>query len=413
METEVELEAQPTSEEPKSTLTESQKLFFDKCTFRKERSSHSKEDISVEDIESTNEQEEESTTDNVCKTKACLDELRSLRTIIQAQAKKIELLEEKLSQVKINQDEEDPDGVENKNKKRKRDISGIQSIMNASIIEDSSNKDIEISALNEENKLMKEEINQLKKKKNTEENPLKTNAENSTPNILTLIKDLQTSIDKRFSDMHELITEKKKEDDNPNSKVASSVTYANIVGESQSESTPTSFRAIMMATKNEELAEEAEKKRRECNLTIHGKEENGDDDKLFVQNLNKQISVGSVKINQIMRVGEIKANKIRPLKVVLSSPDEKNKVLYSMKNLKGNELYKAISVTDDYTINEREMIREFVKKAKKENEKEDKDSNYIWRVRGCPKNGLTIKRLTKFPQKTTQIAQLVMYKRVN
>lgn len=405
METEVELEAQPTSEEPKSTLTESQKLFFDKCTFRKERSSHSKEDISVEDIESTNEQEEESTTDNVCKTKACLDELRSLRTIIQAQAKKIELLEEKLSQVNINQDEEDPDGVENKNKKRKRDISGIQSIMNASIIEDSSNKDIEISALNEENKLMKEEINQLKKKKNTEENPLKTNAENSTPNILTLIKDLQTSIDKRFSDMHELITEKKKEDDNPNSKVASSVTYANIVGESQSESTPTSFRAIMMATKNEELAEEAEKKRRECNLIIHGKEENGDDDKLFVQNLNKQISVGSVKINQIMRVGEIKANKIRPLKVVLSSPDEKNKVLYSMKNLKGNELYKGISVTDDYTINEREMIREFVKKAKKENEKEDKESNYIWRVRGCPKNGLTIKRLTKFPQKTNQIAQ--------
>ena len=405
METEVELEAQPTSEEPKSILTESQKLFFDKCTFRKERSSHNKEDISVEDMESTNEEEEESTTDNVCKTKACLDELTSLRTIIQAQAKKIELLEEKLSQVNINQNEEDPDGVENKNKKRKRDISGIQSIMNASIIEDSSNKDIEISALNEENKLMKEEINQLKKKKNTEENPLKTNAENSTPNILTLIKDLQTSIDKRFSDMHELITEKKKEDDNPNSKVASSVTYSSIVGESQSESTPTSFRAIMMATKNEELAEEAEKKRRECNLIIHGKEENGDDDKLFVQNLNKQISVGSVKINQIMRVGEIKANKIRPLKVVLSSPDEKNKVLYSMKNLKGNELYKGISVTDDYTINEREMIREFVKKAKKENEKEDKESNYIWRVRGCPKNGLTIKRLTKFPQKTNQIAQ--------
>ena len=405
METEVELEAQPTSGEPKSTLTESQKLFFDRCTFRKERSSHNKEDISVEDMESTNEEEEESTTDNVCKTKACLDELTSLRTIIQAQAKKIELLEEKLTQVNINQDEEDPDGVENKNKKRKRDISGIQSIMNASIIEDSSNKDIEISALNEENKLMKEEINQLKKKKNTEENPVKTNAENSTPNILTLIKDLQTSIDKRFSDMHELITEKKKEDDNPNSKVASSVTYSSIVGESQSESTPTSFRAIMMATKNEELAEEAEKKRRECNLIIHGKEENGDDDKLFVQNLNKQISVGSVKINQIMRVGEIKANKIRPLKVVLSSPDEKNKVLYSMKNLKGNELYKGISVTDDYTINEREMIREFVKKAKKENEKEDKESNYIWRVRGCPKNGLTIKRLTKFPQKTTQIAQ--------
>ena len=407
METEVELEAQTTSGDQKSILTENQKLFFDKCTYRKEKSTHNKEDISVEDIESTNEQGEEgSTTDHVCKTKACLDELTSLRTIIQAQAKKIELLEEKLSQVNINQEEEDPNGVENKNKKRKRDISGIQSIMNASIIEDSSNKDIEISALNEKNKLMKEEIDRLKKEKNSEESPVQIDTENdSTPNILTVIKDLQTSIDKRFSDMHELITKTKKEDDNPTSKVASPITYASMVGENQQESTPTTFRAIMMATKNEELAEEAEKKRRECNLIIHGKEENGDDDKLFVQNLNKQISVGSVKINQVVRVGEIKANKIRPIKVVLSSLDEKNKVLYSMKNLKGNELYKGISVTDDYTVNEREIIREFVKKAKEENEKEDKDSNYIWRVRGCPKDGLTIKRLTKFPRKTNQTAQ--------
>ena len=245
--------------------------------------------------------------------------------------------------------------MENTNKKRKRDISGIQSIMNASIIEDSSNKDIEISALNEKNKLMKEEIDRLKKEKNSEESPVQIDTENdSTPNILTVIKDLQTSIDKRFSDMHELITKTKKEDDNPTSKVASPITYASMVGENQQESTPTTFRAIMMATKNEELAEEAEKKRRECNLIIHGKEENGDDDKLFVQNLNKQISVGSVKINQVVRVGEFKANKIRPIKVVLSSLDEKNKVLYSMKNLKGNELYKGISVTDDYAVNERD-----------------------------------------------------------
>ena len=46
----------------------------------------------MEDIESKIEAEEGSTTEHVCKTKACLDELPSLRTIIQAQAKKIELL---------------------------------------------------------------------------------------------------------------------------------------------------------------------------------------------------------------------------------------------------------------------------------------------------------------------------------
>ena len=50
------------------------------------------------------------------------------------------------------QDENEPDGVENKNKKRKRYVTGIQSILDASKTEDSSNKDIEIIALNEENK---------------------------------------------------------------------------------------------------------------------------------------------------------------------------------------------------------------------------------------------------------------------
>ena len=46
------------------------------------------------------------------------------------------------------------------------------------------------------------------------------------------------------------------------------------------------FGAIMMATKNEELAEEAERKARSTNMVIHGKEELlPDEDKLFVDNL--------------------------------------------------------------------------------------------------------------------------------
>ena len=85
------------------------------------------------------------------------------------------------------------------------------------------------------------------------------------------MKDLQLSIDKRFSDMHELITKTKNEDENK--ATSSIVSYSGIVGDSQAEKTPKAFREIMIATNNEELAEETAKKRRECNLTIHGKME--------------------------------------------------------------------------------------------------------------------------------------------
>ena len=49
----------------------------------------------------------------------------------------------------------------------------------------------------------------------------------------------------------------------------------------------------------------------------------------------------------------------------------------------------------DETVNERMMIKEFVNKAKEENTKEPSDTKYIWRVRGTPKNGLTIRRFKK------------------
>ena len=77
------------------------------------------------------------------------------------------------------------------------------------------------------------------------------------------------------------------------------------------------------------------------------------------------------------------------------------KILNNLRNLKGNDLYKSISVKEDFTFNERLIIRKFTKKANEENEKESTDSNYIWSVRGSPKNGLTLKRFIKTSKKVT------------
>ena len=70
----------------------------------------------------------------------------------------------------------------------------------------------------------------------------------------------------------------------------------------------------------------------------------------------------------------------------------------NLKNLKGLEEYRGISIKDDYTLAEREMIQEFQQQANKMND-DNSDDETIYRVRGCPKNGLYLKKMTKQNQK--------------
>ena len=58
-------------------------------------------------------------------------------------------------------------------------------------------------------------------------------------------------------------------------------------------------------------------------------------------------------------------------------------------------MYKGISVTEDYTISERQMIKNFTSKAKERNSAESDNTDYAWKVRGTPKNGLVLKRFKK------------------
>ena len=66
-----------------------------------------------------------------------------------------------------------------------------------------------------------------------------------------------------------------------------------------------------------------------------------------------------------------------------------------LKNLKDQEGIRGLSVTEDYTVAERHMIKNWSDKAKENNNKESPDSVYVWKVRGTPKNGLRLKKLLK------------------
>ena len=70
---------------------------------------------------------------------------------------------------------------------------------------------------------------------------------------------------------------------------------------------------------------------------------------------------------------------------------DKEKTLNNLRNLKGNSECNGISITEDYTVPERQMIKEFLIKAEKKNSLKLEKSNFVWKVWEIPKNGLVLK----------------------
>ena len=70
--------------------------------------------------------------------------------------------------------------------------------------------------------------------------------------------------------------------------------------------------------------------------------------------------------------------------------------LRNLSVLKGNSLYKGVSVTEDLTQTERSVLKEWTEKAKDLNLD---DTDWLHRVRGDSKNGYYLK---KFPRRPNQ-----------
>ena len=158
------------------------------------------------------------------------------------------------------------------------------------------------------------------------------------------------------------------------------------------------FRQIMQETKNEELIEERQRDARAKNIIIHGlretpnlAEEKEEDEKV-IKELLQTLEIESTP-ESTTRLGVRDEGKTRPIKIKMRNMNEKELVMSSLGKLKNApENLKKISVTKDYTVGEREIIRNKAAEAKQNTETEG-EGKYMWRVRGTPKNGL---RLMKF-----------------
>jgi len=103
----------------------------------------------------------------------------------------------------------------------------------------------------------------------------------------------------------------------------------------------------------------------------------------------KDISVGAITAKSIIRIGKTENEKTRPIKVIFNNKEEKSKVMSNLRHLKGKEGYNKISITDDYTMSERKMVKDYVDMAKQKNRELGNDAKTIILVRGTPKTDFT------------------------
>ena len=120
------------------------------------------------------------------------------------------------------------------------------------------------------------------------------------------------------------------------------------------------MKQLIRNEKIEEQMEERRKESKEANIIIHGVDENEDESE-YVNKLLQDVNM-IAKTNYIARIGT-KSIRTRPIKVVFSSGHEKYKFTRKLTELRHYQKYSRISVTDDMTKMERELMKKWKKEA--------------------------------------------------
>ena len=151
------------------------------------------------------------------------------------------------------------------------------------------------------------------------------------------------------------------------------------------------FRKIIEDTKNEELVLQKERETRAPNIIINGLPEEADtpvkqkaEDIKSIREFLDAIEVASMP-EFVTRLGRRNDNNYRPIKIKMKNQNDKDPVMSNLNKLKqASEILRKVSVTDDYTVKEREEIKKQVEEAKSKTELEG-DGKYVFKVRGTQK----------------------------
>ena len=328
-----------------------------------------------------------------------VDKIKELQQTVDEQSVTIAKLREELAtRTECGKSETNENAIKNRLRSRKREEEADE-VMNVALIADSHDKDIKIKRLQEEISALKHRLGKFEdqqpishvKDKEKEAKPARLLP--AVPD--STFEEIQVSIIEKIKDVFENQIESTV-DKVLNAKLVKTKNYANVLPSETNKNKVDDFRSIMLATKNEERVEERDKAFREKNIIIHGVEEsNTKNDTTFVKTLFATVGCDEIQPKSTARIGVEHKDKRRPIRVSLNHANEALQVMNNLTKLKGSEAYKRISVTEDYTLSERKMIQEMRDQVKLKNQNEPETSEFIYRLRGTPKNGLQIRRFKK------------------
>lgn len=333
---------------------------------------------------------------------ANIEEVESLRKTISEQAETIAKLKQDLENRE--DDSGSNTGGNNETKKRKRD--DYDEVMNLAMVADSFEKDEKIRELTDEINKLKQDLQKCRTAQNKpsvadKKTEIKSRIlpETPVPNLQTLFDEMNTKMEQQMTQIKEMINTSIDEKIGKQISQPENLTYASKTATGILKNDGNELRSFMIEAKNEEIVIEQERQRRERNIVIHGVQENNgltedrkkESDQEFVNSLFQILGV-STKPKTTTRLGKTtEANRTRPLKLVMNSIDDKLLIMARLSNLKtAEDKYKRISIKDDYTPEERSVIKAWSDKANELNKNEETTE---WKVRGTPKNGLRLVKI--------------------
>ena len=180
-------------------------------------------------------------------------------------------------------------------------------------------------------------------------------------------------------------------------------TWADIASQNVNPATaPESFRNIVKETIVENERAQIDRENREPNLilyrvdesTLANPEERKRADEEYFNTLCEEVlDIGEVPVLQCTRLGKKSEGEDagpRPMKIVLANKTDKPVIFRNLRKLKeAEDKFKKVSISNDYSEEERAAIKQKVDEAKKKTGEESK--NWVFRVRGPPWNLTVIK----------------------
>ena len=172
-------------------------------------------------------------------------------------------------------------------------------------------------------------------------------------------------------------------------------TFAEVTKTNQQKPNLANIKNLLRSGKIEDQLEEQRKQSKQSNIIIHGVPESDDTDHDtdFLDQLLDDTGIDNEQELNVSRIGQT-SNSNRPIKVVFTDIHEKRVFMQSLTKLKEDEKYAKISITEDFTRTERELIKNWKNNADQRKIRE-KNQKYVWRVQDspCDSRGLYLKKI--------------------